>query len=195
LASFCLALAGCVGNAPQVSYYHLNPVESPAAPAQMADAEKALAVGVGPVSFPDVLDRPQIVTRTELNRYRIDEFHRWGGSLQKEFTRVFAENLATLLNTPGIAVFPWEKYFRPRYRVLLEIVRFDGRLGGFAVLDARWTITDGEGRQALQAGKSTIQKAAADSSYAAHAQALGQTLEQLSAKIAGEIQRLEQDSK
>ena len=192
LTVFCLGLAGCIGKSPQVAYYHLSPMEAPSPRIQPVEAVETLAVGVGPVSFPLVLDRPQIVTRTDLNRVWIDEFHRWGGSLQNEFTRSFAENLAILLKTEKVAVFPWEKHFRPHYRVVLDILRFDGRLGEFALLETRWTITNGDGRETLRVGKSSIEKPVTDAGYEAHVKGLDQALKGLSEELAAEIKKLDQ---
>ncbi len=189
---FCLGITGCIGKSPQVAYFHLTPMEATPAQTQAMKARDSLVVGVGPVSFPEVLQRPQIVTRSDSNHYRIDEFQRWGGSLQDEFTAIFAENLAILLKTENVAVFPWEKHFKPRFRIILDVQRFDGRLGESTLLETRWTITGENGKQALRVGKSSIEKPVAKASYEAHVQGLGRTLEQLAEEIAAEIQRLEQ---
>jgi uncharacterized lipoprotein YmbA len=191
LTIFCLGLAGCIGKSPQVTFYHLSPIETLSSRVQAPEAEASLSLGVGPIRFPEVLDRPQIVTRTDSNSYLITEFQRWGGSLPNEFSRVFAENLSLLLKTEKVAVFPWEKHFQPRYRVLLDIQRFDGRLGEFALLESRWTITDSEGRQTLKVGKSSIETPVADARYEAHVKGLDQALKALSEEIAAEIKKLE----
>jgi uncharacterized protein len=193
LTIFCCGIAaGCGGKSPQVAYYHLSPVDTSSPQVQAVKTAASLAVGVGPVSFPEVLDRPQIVTRTDANRYRIAEFQRWGGSLRNEFTMVLAENLALDLNTESVAIFPWEKHFQPRFRVILDVKSFDGRLGESALLETRWTITDGEGKKTLRVGKSAIEKPVADAGYAAHIKGLDRTLKQLSEEIAAEIRLLEQ---
>jgi uncharacterized lipoprotein YmbA len=194
LTVFCLGLAGCIGKSPQVTYYHLSPMETVSSQPQAFETDTPLSVGVGPIRFPEVLDRPQIVTRTEENSYLIAEFQRWGGSLPNEFNQVFAENLSVLLNTDRVAVFPWEKHFQPRFRVILDVQRFDGRLGEFALLETRWTITDSEGRQTLRVGKSSIEKPVADAGYAAHVKGLDQALQGLSEEIAAEIKKLGQTS-
>ena len=193
LTIFCLGAAGCIGGSPQATYYHLSPAEILSDSARPETADAALSVGVGPVSFPEVLNRPQVVTRSSINRYTIDDFQRWGGSLKEDFCRTLSQNLAVLLKTERIAVFPWEKHFQPGRRIIMEVLRFDGRLGESARLEARWTITDGTGRQVLRAGMSAIEVPLDADSYEALVKGLNQVLEQLSIQIAVEVQHLEQD--
>ena len=38
-------------------------------------------IGVGPVKFPEYLDRPQMVTKNKEGILKFDEFNRWGESL------------------------------------------------------------------------------------------------------------------
>ncbi len=192
LVIFCLGAAGCISGSPPATYYHLSPAETLSSSAQPEKADAALSLGVGPVSFPEVLNRPQVVTRSSLNRYRIDDFQRWGGSLKEEFCRTLSQNLAVLLKTERIAVFPWEKHFQPSHRMVIEVLRFDGRLGESARLEARWTITDGTGRQVLRVGMSAIEAPLDADSYEALVKGLNQVLEQFSVQIAKEVQHLEQ---
>ena len=83
-----LVLAGC-GSSPKANFYTLGsdapPPRAPAAPYRIA---------IGIVTVPDLIDRPQIVTRTGANQVTIDEFARWAEPLQGEIPRVIAANLA-----------------------------------------------------------------------------------------------------
>ncbi|MCB1821939.1 MAG: membrane integrity-associated transporter subunit PqiC, partial [Candidatus Competibacteraceae bacterium] len=77
-------LAGC-GSTPPTAFYTLSPLSASLPTAQTSASRSDVTIGVGPVTVPEFLDRPQIVTRTTANRLDVDEFHRWGGSLQEDF--------------------------------------------------------------------------------------------------------------
>ncbi len=135
-----LLLTGCATSPPS-SFYTLTPI--PEAAGRSADIDGgALSVGIGPVTFPQFLDRPQIVTRDGSNRLALDEFHRWGGTVQDDFLRVWGENLAHLLGTSRILVFPSEVRMPLDFRVSAEVVAFEGTPDGQAVLKVRWVVMD-----------------------------------------------------
>ena len=80
-----LALAGCADGQP-TRFYTLSPLEaSPcgASPTTMPD----LTVGVGPVTLPTYLDRPQLVTRAGGNRMVLADFDSWVEPLPGMFAR------------------------------------------------------------------------------------------------------------
>lgn len=134
-------LSGCIASSPESVYYTLtspDPGETSLSPSQ----QWPLALGIGPVSLPSELDRPSIVTRSQKNRLVINEFHRWGGSLESDFVRVLTDNLRRILQTDKIMVRPWEGYFDPDIRMSLDVHRLDGRLGEYASLKATWTLYD-----------------------------------------------------
>jgi len=142
IAALVLVMTGCA--TPPSNFYVLTPVAS-AAEQRTGLSGGRLAVGVGPVTFPQFLDRPNIVSRDGTNRLSLDEFHRWGGSLQDDFLRVWGENLATLLETPRILIFPSEIRAPLDFRVLATVLSFEGVSGREAVLKVRWVVLDGQG--------------------------------------------------
>ena len=139
-----LGLTGCATSPPS-SFYTLTAI--PGSAAEAAPKGSALSLGVGPVTFPAFLDRPQIVSRDGTNRLALDEFHRWAGSIQDDFLRVWSENLATLLGTSRVLIFPGEVRFPVDFRVSAQVLSFQGDAGGQAgseaVLKVRWTVLDG----------------------------------------------------
>jgi len=82
-------LAAC-STTPAVKYYTLNSLNEMQQDAPEPVSGSNLAIGVGPVGFPKLLDRPQIVTRQSQNRVRVSEFHNWASPLQGDFSRVLA---------------------------------------------------------------------------------------------------------
>jgi hypothetical protein len=135
-----LLLAGCATTPPS-SFYTLAPIPEATAGTD-GIAGGGLAVGLGPVVFPQYLDRPQLVLRDGVNRLDVNEFHRWGGTAQDDFLRVWGENMAYLLGTSRLALFPSESRMPLDFRVLAEVLAFEGSVGGDAVLRVRWSVMD-----------------------------------------------------
>jgi uncharacterized protein len=182
-----LLLAGCISrSAPTVNYYSLLTME------QIGDTETLTSLpevklGVGPVSIPDSLKRSQIATRKQGNRYEFAEFHRWAGVLEKDITFVLGDNLGQLLGIEKVGFFPWLQHFKPTYRVMVDVIRFDGAIDGEAFLSARWAISNSKGKDFLAGKKSDYRQPLEDASYAALIKAESQLLGALSKEIAAEI--------
>ncbi len=151
-------LAGCRSSTPPVEFYTLSPLTSVSEAEKVAELRDHIAVGVGPLQIPKIIDRPQIVTRIGPNKINMDEFHRWAGSVYEDFLRVVTMNLAALLPSSLVVAFPWEDYFVPDYRIYMEVQQFDGRLGQYAQLVITWTITGREAREILLVRKSLIRE-------------------------------------
>ncbi len=138
LAFLLLMLAGC-GGTPPASFYALGALGRHAA--LMVPPPGNPRVSVGPARLPDYLNRPQIVMRLGPNRLVVDEFHRWGGSLEEEFIRVLTEDLSAILGSDRVGIYN-EELGRPDYRVAVTVQRFEGVDGREALLKAAWSILD-----------------------------------------------------
>ena len=182
-------IAAC-STTPPVAYYTLNTLPEMQQEIPAAVMDDTLAIGVGPVEFPKFLDRPQIVTRKSQNQIEVSEFHRWAGSFPGDFSRVLAKNIAILLPSDRVAVYPWGEQFSPTYRVKLDVEQFDGRLGERVVLDVTWKVTDQEGTNDLLVRKSLIEEPVADKTYEALVVAESNALATLSRTIVEEIRKL-----
>lgn len=151
-----LSLAGCAST-PPANFYTLSPL--PSETPTTAPTTDGLGVGLGPVTFPVFLDRPQIVSRETDNRLAIDEFNRWGGTLQDDFLRVWSENLVALLGTSRIIVFPSEIRYRLDFRVAADILAFEGTAEGQALLKVRWSLLDADLNQVLSVREQSYRRA------------------------------------
>ena len=189
LSLLLIGLAGCFGTSPPSVYYTLRPMATPPATPPVA-ASEPLAIGIGPVKFPDELNRPSIVTRSGRNRLEVNEFHRWGGSLEKIVTRVMEENLALLLETDRVMARPWERYFQPDARIALDIRQFDGRLGEYASLNATWMIIGPKDDAPLLVRRTIIQEAVTGEGYDGLVDAQSRALEGLCRDIAKALSAL-----
>jgi uncharacterized lipoprotein YmbA len=186
-ATALLLAIGCT-TTPESEFYMLSPVSQAPNIAFAGNAD--LSIGVGPVQIPDYLDRPQLVTQTSSNRLQVDEFHRWGGSLNSNLLRVVAQNLSALTGTDNVVVYPWEDPVDPKYLVQLSVLDFGGSLGGDVVLDVQWLVSSNDRRKTLASGRSQITEVARGPDYVALVAAQSRALGKLSEEIGGEILRL-----
>ena len=92
-ASTSAALAAC-SSSPPVRHYSLGPLAHSAGDVTAASPDSSAGAGpsliVGPVSLPDVIDRPQIVRIVDGVRVEVADTHRWSGSLRNEIARRLA---------------------------------------------------------------------------------------------------------
>ena len=181
-------IGGCVGRSAPVQLYVLTPIPRPVAVAASTEPAKGPALGIGPVTLPRYLDRINIVTRrgAEID---VAEFDRWSEALIEGVPRVIAADLATLLGTERIVVFPWSADREINRQVVIEIARFDGTLGGEVQLEARWRIL-GPDRKDLLIRYSTVHEPTGESSYLSLASAMSRSLETLSGEIAKALKEL-----
>jgi uncharacterized lipoprotein YmbA len=187
LGAFLLVLGGCAGTSPPSNFYVLSALPQSSAGTPSDKDKGKIAIGIGPVELPEYLDRSQIITRISPNELRVAAFERWAESLKSSFPRILMENLAILLNTDQVVLYPWRKSAPVKYQVIVDVVQFDAERGGDAVLIARWTLLEGRGDQILQRKKSVFRKPLNSNDYQSIVSAQSQTIIELSRKIAEAI--------
>jgi uncharacterized lipoprotein YmbA len=178
-----LALAACT-TTPPVKYYTLNALHRTAGGVVTAPE---ITVSISTVAIPDMLDRPQIVTRTDENRVNISDSHRWAGSLKEDLTRVLVENLNTLLAADQIRVGTKETAPDPAYHLIVHINRLEGGLGGTVKVDANWTIRHRKAKEVLASKDVLIEQVVGSGAYdalvAAQSRAIGVLSQEISKGI------------
>jgi len=194
-ASAILA-AGCSVLSPQPDrskFFILTPVSDSSATASPASTSPVsqIAIGVGPVDFPDYLRRVPVVTRVAPNRIELSDEKRWAEPLDKNFVRVLSENLATLLDTHRIEKYPWPLRTKIDYQVEVDVQRFETDSGGQTQLIASWIIRDGLGGRILYASETTTGAPAGTDDASASA-ALSSDLATLSKEIASRVTEINQ---
>jgi uncharacterized lipoprotein YmbA len=191
LALLALALGGCA-NTPKTSFYTLG-VPPPAAESAMAPVQATYRVTVGPVTVPDLVDRPQLVMRVATNQVTLLDQHHWAEPLRSEIPRVLAVNLARQL--PGAQVSGYSRNGgEPDYRVRVDINDFDSAPGEGVRLEALWSVQRG-GAAENQLGRSAIRVPASGPGYDALVAAHGQALARMGKDIAEAIQALQAQPK
>jgi len=158
------------------------------APAVTAPASPmaAASVVVGPVTLPELVDRPQLVVRVAPNRVAILESERWAEPLRSQIPRVIAEDLGRLLGSSRVASHLQHAGTEAGYRVLLDIERFEASPGEAVSVEAVWSLRRAAGGVPL-AGRSRVREAAKGEGYDALVAAYGRALLAVSADLARAI--------
>jgi uncharacterized lipoprotein YmbA len=181
------ALAAGCASAPPAHYYTLAALAPPAA---SRPAPTALAIAVGPLTLPAIVDRPQIVVRSGANAVYLDELNRWASPLQDNMARVIADNLAAQLASPRVHLYTQNSSGEAQYRVSIDVQEFTSAPGQSAQIDALWSVRrtrDGK----TQSGRSTSSEAPSGPGYEALAAAHSRALARLAADLGAAIDGLE----
>jgi uncharacterized protein len=188
--SLSLLLGWGCASSPASRFYTLSSLSGPVKAKAEHPLNQGLTIGLGPIRFPDYLDRPGIVTRSSGNTVRIAEFDLWAGSLKVDFSRVLSENLSILLETDKLIQYPFIGAIPIDFRILLSLNRFEGSPGGEVSLDAAWAILEGPEKKEGLSHRSQIAEPVNGSNYQALVAAQSRAVERLSREIAKAIQSL-----
>lgn len=148
IGAVTMLLGGC-GRSQTTRFYVLTPAHRPGEVPSGHPVGKQVVLGIGPIKFPEYLDRPQIAGRTSGNRLTLAEFDRWAEPLESGFSRVLAENLSALLSTDRVLLFPWKSTDQINYRITVDVVRFDSGPGERVSLVTRWAVFGPEGNELI----------------------------------------------
>jgi uncharacterized lipoprotein YmbA len=179
IALMICAVSACSTSSPS-RFYTLEPVAAAGSGDSMASP-----ILVGPVTVPDEVDRPEFVVRTGPNRVGIDEFNRWASPLTDGIAQTVVADLGKLLNDPNVAAAPLAN-FKPAYRVVIDIQRFESTAGKSASLEAVWTVrrmADGFTR----VGRTIASEPVSSSTFAELAAAHSRGIAKLSGDIAAAV--------
>jgi uncharacterized lipoprotein YmbA len=186
LAIAAIFLGGCRSQSPR--FYALTPIQEDQVSSKRKSPAQHAVIGIGPVKLADYLDQSMLVTRTSDNQAVKAQFDRWVGSFKDNFINVLADNIGFLLSTERIYLYPWRMSVPIDYQVVLDIVRFDGRLGYAVWLEVRWSIIGGPEKKLLKTHRSSIRDPVTGADYAALVAAQSRALGKLSQEIAEAIQ-------
>lgn len=188
-----LVAGGCTILAPQKDeskFYLLTPVAGGALiAASPVNQGHELSIGIGPVTFPGYLKRPEIVTRTGADQLELSEDKRWAEPLDSNFQSVLGQDLSQMLVTQRIVMFPWYSKTHIDYQVEVQVSRFDAGSDSQSRLTARWSIKNGANGNILFATETTTTSAVASDDPAGSA-ALSRDVAELSREIADRIREL-----
>jgi uncharacterized protein len=155
-----------------------------------AGVENDLTIGVGPIKIPEYLDRPQMATRSTPNSLQFAEFDKWAESLEKDLTRVLAENLSILLSTDRVVVFPWPGSMHVTHQVTVDLAKLDYMPDGKIVLVAGWSVFGDDGKKLLTMKRSRLTVPVQSTGFEAIAAAQSRAVQDMSREIAAAIRSL-----
>lgn len=179
LAIIVTTLTACAGNPPQsVRLYQLS-----TRPATTAGVSIAQSIGIGPLKWPDYLNRRALITRIDAGSIDTAENDRWAEPLDANFERVLRENLARQINPQRLQSHPWSLNDAPAINVPVEVLQFDTSAQGEAVLRARWRIVGRDRKELLTERSSEIRVKTKDGSPASAVAAQSEALARLSEEI------------
>ncbi|MBB5500866.1 membrane integrity-associated transporter subunit PqiC [Paraburkholderia sp. MM5384-R2] len=184
-AGLMLALAGALLGAcksPATNFYTLSPDES----LSSTGASRPIAAVIGPVTIPEIVDRPQIVTRIANNEVAVNEFDRWAQPLGGDIGRVIAADLGALLNSQQISVFDAVRDPSVVWRVRIDVMRFESVPGRDVTVDVLWTVRP-PGKVRAITGRSVARESVSGPGFepivAAHDRALASVSRDIAAAV------------
>ena len=183
-------LGGCTGSKPP-NYYVLSSLQNPGPEARTSDTEQDPAIGVGPVKIPQYLDRPEMATRITQNSLQFAEFDKWAEPVEKNLTRVLADNLSALLPSDRVSTYPWPDSVPVQYQITLEIIHLEKMAGEKVILDASWSILGNKGEKLLLMKRSKLIMPVESAGFEGIASAESRAVVDLSREIATAVNALQ----
>jgi uncharacterized protein len=180
-------LVGCAAESKPTRLYVLSSLDV----SSMLTAKQTKGhpiIGVGPVSLPDYLERPEIVTRPSANTLQIGPLDRWGGKLEENVAAVLSDNLIVLLSTDKIVPYPWRRTDRVDYQIRVFVTRFEQGPDGAVHLHAGFALYGGRRTEKLlHAERVRVRTDIGGTDYEATAKAMSEALADLSRTIAAVV--------
>ena len=148
----CLAiLSGCAGSSNRERFFGLTdgavvmaPVRGASTPTGGPQPAALPGVVVSAVTIPELVDRPQIVTRDSSDRVIVSEENLWAESIKSGIARTLAARIGRAMADAGSPVqagaYPQNSIADPVLRITVDVVRFDAVPNGEAVVDVLWSI-------------------------------------------------------
>lgn len=195
IGAITVTASACSFLSPQTDhsrYFVLQPIAgSDGASNATASPSRILTVGLGPITIPPYLDRPEVLTRLSDTEFSVSDTDRWAEPLDLSVSRVLAQDLASDLSGVDIIPFPWSRRTQIDYRISVDFRRLERTADSKAEVQALWTLYPGQGNSFIQRSVSTASGSAGDDQRSASA-ALSRGIAQVSREIADALQKQSQ---
>lgn len=178
-----VSVSACANTQP-THFYLLSAMQTSESSTMLDAKNSGISLGLGPISLPKYLDRPQIVTRISSHEIDLAEFHKWAEPLKDNLVSVLHKNLSMLLSTNRIVEYPWNRSNLPDYQLSLEVLQFDGTKNQEASLSVRWRLAGEDGNKVLQEKTSQFSEIIRGSDYEDLVEAMSRMLATFSKEIA-----------
>lgn len=146
------------------------------------------AVLVGPVTIPGYLEHKEIVTAGPSNDLKLADYHIWAEPMDKAISRVLAENLSRLLNSPAVAPFP-DVNADFDYKTGIVVRRFEMAADGKVHFKVSYTIDGPAGSKVKSTSRArdVVVSVKRVDDYASIANAMSKALAELSQELAKDL--------
>lgn len=182
-----LSLNACTSSSAPTQYYLLNPSSTAS-----TETSLDLAIMVGPVQVAEHLQRRGIIDRRSNHELHYSALHLWASALPQQIPSVLRQSLQQQLPNAKLSSFsnalPMANH--SSHQVMLEILHFDGELGGTVSLLAQWQLYHRQSQKVLAQGSFAQQTSTSDSSYQALVEGHNKLLSQLSDELAEQLAKL-----
>lgn len=189
MAVLAVTCAACSTPGASEHFYTLSDGSTGSVPPQVT-SNAWPGVMISAVTVPELVDRPQIVTRDGANRVSVAEQHLWAEPLRNGISRVLAVRLARTLADAGqpaqVGAYPQTSIPHPDYRITIDVQRFDAVPGGDAVIDVLWSVRK-TGDDSIRSGRTVATRPIAALTYDATVRAWSEDLEVLDRDLAAAI--------
>jgi uncharacterized lipoprotein YmbA len=178
-----LATLGACAGAPPARHITLDDGRPPVAKSSITPG-----IAVVRANVPDLIDRPQLVLRSDGNHVALSEQYHWAEPLRREIPRLIANDLGELLDSSRVAAIAAEDAgFPVDFKLALEFQQLDAVVGQGVDVDVLWRLEHRSGKSFV--GRSSFRQplagAAADQPALVAAQR--QALRRVATEIAKEI--------
>lgn len=180
-----LAFSGCIsaGNSPNSRFYMLKHADTDK-PTQKFEIPAGIITVIGPVSVPQYLDRPQMVTQDDRGMMHFAQFDRWGESLDVEIAGLVINDLHLLLPNGTFETFPSNFAIPLNYQVIVGVQQLQINLKKDLMLVAQWSIIEADTRKMLFTKRSEVVVQVVPHNYSGLADALSKAVDSLTVEIA-----------
>ncbi len=187
LLGFAVLTTGCLSPKDDRSQFYVL-----AAPVDTARTTAGdVILGLGPITLPEYLHRPQMVTRVGENQVTISEDYRWAEGLEAGIARVMRQDLEGTTGATQILIYPWLASRNVHYAVEVDFLRFEGNAAGVVELWAAWRIREVPTHDVVAAEEFRITQHAAGTTHADVVTAQSQAVVALSRKVAAALRNIE----
>jgi len=173
--------------------YFILSSQTGAASVAFAAGTSTPSIGLGPVTIPGYLDRPEVVTRVSSTELKVSEKNRWGERLRTNVATAVAQDLSNQMPGIDLVKFPWPLNPAPDYQVSISFEQLELTGDGQAQVNARWTLRSSDRRQVQNGTTNSTLPAGKDERSAS--EALSRGVEQVSHDIATALATMLQERK
>ncbi len=143
---------------------YLYTLEAASAPIERPLGVEQPSVLVGPVTLPELIDRPQLVVRNGEYGIEINEQQRWATPLKEALPRIIAAELSQRVSKLNFVAASSAVVIAPNARLLIDITGFDISPQG-ASLVAHWAYRPTDTHVKPIAGISQVQAVVKTADY------------------------------